>query len=128
MNPKSAEKPPRKRMYALRSCHAPAFYASVYAGLRGVARRAGYALAIHGSMMKDLDLVAVPWTDEAIPQVDLVNRLIKRCRGWIAPTKNPGKKPHGRRAYTIHLDATRYIDLSVIARKVARRGGRKGTR
>jgi hypothetical protein len=33
--------------------------------LREVARRFGYALAVHGSLEWDIDLVAVPWCENA---------------------------------------------------------------
>lgn len=34
-----------------------------------VARGCGYAIGLHGSMKRDVDLIAVPWTDEARAQV-----------------------------------------------------------
>ena len=37
------------------------FYASIYHGLAEVARKHGYALAIHGTVTSDLDLIAVPY-------------------------------------------------------------------
>jgi len=40
-----------------------AFYAVVYPTLRDVAKLHGYALAIHGTMTRDFDLVAIPWTE-----------------------------------------------------------------
>lgn len=45
---------------------APA-YTFLYPILCEAARACGYALAIHGTMQRDLDLVAVPWVDEALP-------------------------------------------------------------
>jgi hypothetical protein len=34
--------------------------------LRAVARSLGYALTVHGSLVRDIDLVAVPWTSDAV--------------------------------------------------------------
>lgn len=42
------------------------FYACLYPALCDIAREHGYALAIHGTVATDLDLIAVPWTNEAI--------------------------------------------------------------
>ena len=53
---------------------APA-YACMYHGLCDTARKHGYALAIHGTMTTDLDLVAIPWTDEAADVDTLVAAL-----------------------------------------------------
>lgn len=42
------------------------FFGCLYPGLCDIARLNGYALAIHGSMVTDLDLIACPWTEKAI--------------------------------------------------------------
>ena len=47
-------------------------FACLYPGLCDIARNNGYALAIHGSIVTDLDLVAIPWTEAAVPAVDLM--------------------------------------------------------
>lgn len=41
------------------------FYACLYPALCDRAREHGYALAIHGTVATDLDLIAVPWTTAA---------------------------------------------------------------
>ena len=38
-------------------------YAILYHALCSVARGHGYSLSIHGTMLTDLDLIAVPWVD-----------------------------------------------------------------
>lgn len=68
--------------------HAP-FYACLYAGLCDKARENGYALAIHGSVITDLDLVAVPWTAKAVSAEHLVDVLREHAqavdyRGMLA--------------------------------------------
>jgi hypothetical protein len=52
------------------------FYACLYHGLCSVARKHGYALAMHGSVVTDLDLVAVPWTKEAVDPITLKDALM----------------------------------------------------
>lgn len=52
------------------------FYACLYHGLCGIARKHGYALAIHGTVTADLDLVAIPWTNEAVGPVELKDALM----------------------------------------------------
>lgn len=54
---------------------APVF-ACLYPGLCDVARRLGYALAIHGTVTTDLDLIAVPWTDAASDAVTVKDALL----------------------------------------------------
>lgn len=97
----------------------PALYSAIWPDLRDVALTKGYALLIHGSLSRDLDLVAVPWVKHAAPAEELVETLRATCDGWIgADAKNgePGIKPHGRRAWTIVLHGHAIIDLSVMPR------------
>lgn len=104
--------------------------------LRECAPRKGYALATHGSLERDIDIVAVPWAPEfaTCAAADLAASLFAVCEavlgrctwagGWTADATcdppsgslpNPELKPHGRLAWVIHVVAT-YIDLSVMPR------------
>ena len=93
------------------------------------ARRLGYALAVHGSMKRDVDLIAVPWTEDAVSAGELVKAFAEMCNGYLAQSRPghgeryrvPTIKPHGRRAYSIHLGGGPYIDLSVMPRKRKRK-------
>lgn len=84
--------------------------------LRKVAREHGYALGLHGSGERDLDLIAVPWVEDASEAEVLVEALRSSIDGVAA---GPYAKPHGRRAWLIylHLEGSRlYVDLSVMPR------------
>lgn len=87
---------------------------------REVARECGYALAEHGSKIKDFDLIAVPWTDDAIDPDELVRRLcaIYPDHKFMHPEEKEEnlRKPHGRRAYTIFIARGTYLDLSITPR------------
>lgn len=86
-----------------------------------MAREYGYALAIHGSVLTDLDLVAIPWTEEAIDPYGLM-KLIKahcgKCGVNLDEYGNehlgPTRKPHGRMAWKLFMDAGGSVDLSVM--------------
>ena len=103
------------------------FYAQMLPILRERAKACGYALAIHGSMGRDLDIVAVPWIEAAVSEEELV-KAIAEVAGCFVPTdhvresgviySNPALKPHGRRAWTVSWGGHAYIDLSVMARQV----------
>ncbi len=88
--------------------------------LRDAARANGYALAVHGSLSRDLDLIAVPWTDEAAPLTDIVAALAeatKKATGWGHVTGRSDNswrtdKPHGRIAVTILASAELSLDIS----------------
>lgn len=106
-----------------------AMFAWMIPHLTATARIYGYALGVHGSMARDLDLIAVPWIDSAAPAETLVEALRDAVGGYIRndpqtsanqynlDTKNPSDKPHGRRAWSIYFSGRRfYIDLSVMPR------------
>jgi hypothetical protein len=92
----------------------------VVAAGRGV----GYALAFHGSLLRDIDIIAAPWTAEAVAAEDLAKLVAETVDGFIRPYDAPRerrlrRKPHGRRAFVIYVGGT-YIDLSVMPRRARR--------
>ncbi len=98
----------------------------IVARFRGVAREHGYALAEHGSKARDLDLIACPWTDDALSAEELVAALgsidgvTLKTIGSSLQTF-PVAKPHGRLGWVFlfdrnHRDMPKYIDLSVMPR------------
>jgi hypothetical protein len=101
----------------------PVALAVTYLRLLPVARKCGYALALHGSMNRDLDLIAVPWTNDAIEPEELVDALKKESGAittnqTIEGTPWPRMKPHGRMCYSLFLAGEPYIDLSVMPRDI----------
>jgi hypothetical protein len=113
----------------------PAYYAHLYIGLVEVARKLGYALLIHGSMARDLDLVAVPWEEDCAEPQTLADAVLITSGGIIQTdgngqewsrysevNRNPTYRPHGRVCFVIQLAGASYIDLSIIA---PRRRGKK---
>jgi hypothetical protein len=95
------------------------FYAVLYAKLREAARLHGYALTLHGSLVKDLDVVAVPWVEDAAAPDVLTRAIVDAAGGMVPPGKHvTTTKPHGRACVTIFLGGTGgYIDLSITPRQ-----------
>lgn len=93
----------------------PMLYAAMMNGVREIARDHGYALAVHGSMQTDFDLVAIPWTDAPSTPAQLVAAIKESC-GWLYSGEpiGPERKPQGRLAWIIPLGLGTAIDLSVI--------------
>ena len=100
-------------------------YRSLLPRIRRVARKAGYAIAVHGSETRDFDLFAIPWVIEAVPDAVLAERINKVvAKYWKSAETFKSEstlKPHGRRAYTIYLGCygkfkkkAIFIDLSVM--------------
>lgn len=95
--------------------------------MRDRARELGYALAVHGSIARDIDIIAIPWTHDAVPDHELVVEMLHVIivthgrttddPGCIHMT-SPVNKPHGRCAWEIHVWGT-YFDFGVMPRLVA---------
>lgn len=95
-------------------------YATAFTKTRIAAWQHGYAITLHGSFTRDLDLVAVPWTDRACDVETLVAAIEYRtCLKRQGPCTD---KPHGRKAVSLLFPAfedPRWIDLSIMPRRLA---------
>lgn len=87
-------------------------YACLYPKLAAVAREHGYALAMHGSLVADCDLIAVPWVENAAPGDDLARALAAAAPGHLILDTYTAR-PGGVRKHVIHLGGGPYIDLAV---------------
>lgn len=97
-------------------------YCSLYPHLARIANEHGYALAAHGSFQCDLDLVAIPWTENATDAETLMKafadylKIFQETFGTGIAGGKPGEKPHGRLAWKISTGFGSAIDLSVMPR------------
>lgn len=83
---------------------------------RRIAAKCGWAIAIHGSAVHDLDLMAMPWVENHTSADELAQRLTDTEQpNFRRPYEKskPGDKPNGRIVYTIFTGST-YIDMNVI--------------
>lgn len=102
------------------------FHRAMIVALKHVAYRCGYALAVHGSLKTDIDLLAAPWRDSAISAHALAEEIrltAERIIGFarirdVDKDRLPEHKPCGRLAWSFYLQpegiAGPYIDLSVM--------------
>jgi hypothetical protein len=108
----------------------PGLYALFYEHLKQIAESYGYNLVVHGSLHRDLDLIAIPWSDTPSPE----QKMILDFQEYLTGKTEAGsdKQPHyttlpgGRHAYVICLnrgdkhgewirfeDKQYYLDISV---------------
>lgn len=102
----------------------PLFYANCFQVLQQIAVEMGYNLLIHGSMNRDIDLVAIPWTNSPSSHVQLLDAFSK-----YLGVREYGHEvyyhfsilPGGRSSYVISLnrgastpnDPEWYLDISI---------------
>lgn len=95
--------------------------------IRDRAKELGYAIGVHGSLQRDIDLIAAPWTDEAVPAIELAQAVQKVAEKEIGfafalPHEDstyfrmgqPGNKSMGRLCWSFHLGGGPYIDISIM--------------
>ena len=109
----------------------PIEFLDMLPAIREAARKLGYAVGLHGTLARDFDLIACPWTEEA-SHPDDVAEAIKEAAGCVRwrvyrgqgclSRRNQDDKPHGRLTYAFdwdhkNYDNRGYIDLSVMPRQ-----------
>lgn len=95
-----------------------ATYAWMIPYVTRISRRHGYAIGVHGSMGRDLDLIAVPWVEDANDPGDLLAEICSVLQGSLVPESDGvfhWNKPHGRKTYNIVFKgAWHFIDISIM--------------
>ena len=110
-----------KNRYAVTCNGRPAFYASMYEDIRTCAMELGWSVALHGSLKSDMDIMAMPWVENAVKFETLVSAMCGLFEGnelagqYSVDYKS---KPNGRVVATIPIWEDFYLDISTIdARK-----------
>lgn len=85
----------------------PANFAPIYVGLypelAEITRKHGYALAAHGTLARDFDLICIPWIKKpSEPQV-VVDEITSTFALKVTGKPNPKIMEHGRICYTLIL-------------------------
>lgn len=93
-----------------------AFYASLWPDLREAALDCGWALGLHGSLANDMDIMAMPWTEEAIHPLEMILKL-KKCFSDTKINVSETKMPNNRMVYTLSIWADFYLDINIISQQ-----------
>lgn len=107
----------------------PMFYACCLLDMQKIARDLGYNLVIHGSMDRDMDLVAIPWSEtpsthyELLIELDLYLRGVNYTKESFEQGYMYSKLPGGRSSYVLNInrggkynnytDEQWYVDISI---------------
>lgn len=89
----------------------PQLYAYFFLGLKEIAKEYGYNLVVHGSMARDLDLIAIPWVNDPKDEFEMVRALAKYMNHRAPDNKEHylfKELPAGRHSYVINLDRGGY--------------------
>lgn len=83
--------------------YAPVYAAALYPELAVIARSHGYALAVHGSLARDFDLICVPWVEFPSTPQEVVESIINRFCVQIVGKENPSNREHGRQVWSLSI-------------------------
>jgi hypothetical protein len=93
----------------------PSLYAYYFEALKDIAKDHGYNLVVHGSMARDLDLIAIPWIDEPKEDLEMIKALAECLGGDVMLKHIDGQKnayasslKGGRINYVIDLNRGGY--------------------
>jgi hypothetical protein len=113
-------------------------YCAIYPELAEIARAHGYALAVHGSMASDFDLVAIPWTSDAAEPTKVLGAITEQFAFELRGECEI--REHGRLGYSLtgchgwcgHLDISFMprvtpVDHSLCCKCACVDGGKCGT-
>ena len=96
-------------------------YAVLYPALTKVARSHGYALAVHGTLGRDMDLICVPWVEAPSEPAVVVKDITKKFH--IRKIGEPDTTYHGRQRWTISVGFGEcFLDLSFMPRTTSNVG------
>lgn len=71
----------------------------LYPELAEIARENGYAMAVHGSMARDFDLVCIPWVASATEPQDVIDTIVEQFA--FEQNGKPEEREHGRVTYSL---------------------------
>lgn len=92
-------------------------YPRVYKIIVAIARRHGYAAAIHGSQTRDLDIILIPWVDNVSRPEEVVKDICINANLYQRVSDPSASKPHGRLVWTLSKSDVipgGWIDLGVM--------------
>ena len=69
--------------------------------VRDIAKKHGWAIGVHGSLERDIDLIAIPWTEDASGTWPLFEEIRDAVGADHAGVQGDLRKPHGRQALMI---------------------------
>lgn len=87
----------------------PSLYACYFDILKQIGLKYGYNIVLHGSLNRDLDLIAIPWVSDIGDQDEMIDEMIGVMGGHIMMTNRTVDNPDGYRYNTTHHGRMQYV-------------------
>ena len=99
----------------MKKIHAkPSFYALMFEPIKEIGLKYGYNIVLHGSINRDLDLIAIPWIYNMSSHSEMIEEICNYIGGEIMINSDGrifSDKPHGRICYIINILRNGYCEL-----------------
>ena len=96
-------------------------YCALYPELAEIARKHGYAMAVHGSLARDFDLICIPWIEKPSEPKAVVEEITKTFA--IKTVGEPDTTFHGRERWTVSICFGEcFLDLQFMPCQVSNTG------
>lgn len=89
----------------------PSLYAFYFEIIKEIGMEYGYNIVLHGSMNRDLDLIAIAWQEKIGDKMEMLNSIAEAIGGHILFETDEDRKLfrnkfHGRECYVININRT----------------------
>lgn len=89
----------------------PSLYAFYFDIAKEIGVQYGYNIVLHGSMNRDLDLIAIPWGDTLGDKMEMLDKIAEAIGGYILSESEEDRnkfrtRKHGRDCYIININRT----------------------
>ncbi len=91
-----------KSVEEIKPNYAPIYAAALYPDLCKIFQKHGYALAVHGSLARDFDLIAIPWAFSLSSHEEVLKEVISTFFIRLIEEK-PTVRNYGRIVYSISV-------------------------
>lgn len=87
----------------------PSLYAFYFEGIKEIGLRYGYNIVLHGSMNRDLDLIAIPWQEVIGDKMKMLEEIAEAIGGSVLEEGEEQRKLfrekyHGRDCWVININ------------------------
>lgn len=90
-----------KEVEEIKPNYAAVYTVALYPKLAKIFQKHGYALAVHGSLARDFDIIAVPWGEKLSSPQEVIKEITD---GFVIhQIGEPDTRRYGRVAYTISV-------------------------
>lgn len=87
----------------------PSLYAFYFDVIKEIGLKYGYNIVLHGSMNRDLDLIAIPWQIEIGCKEEMIDAIAQTIGGYVLMQNRTQDNLDGNRFETIQHGRMQYI-------------------